>query len=63
MNFKRLLGMENASPEDEGEGPVVLMIEFHGKTYTRRYPDFETAQMRFPQYLADMAVLHSNTME
>ena len=57
MNFKRLLGMETGSSEDEGEGPVVLKIEYRGKTYTRRYPDFETAQLRFPQYLADLAVL------
>ena len=63
MNLKRLLGLGNDKPEDEGEGPVVLTIEFRGKTYTRRYPDFETAQMRFPQYLADMASLHSNAME
>ncbi|MCW3099944.1 MAG: hypothetical protein JWL77_5562 [Chthonomonadaceae bacterium] len=61
MNFKRLLGMTDQHPEDEGEGPVVLTIEFRGKTYTRRYPDFETAQMRFPEFLADMATLHSNT--
>ena len=57
MNFKRLLGMETGSSEDEGEGPVVLKIEYRGKTYTRRYPDFETAQLRFPQYLADLAAL------
>ena len=57
MNFKRLLGMETGSSEDEGEGPVVLKIEYQGKTYTRRYPDFETAQLRFPQYLADLAAL------
>ena len=63
MNFKRLLGMDNENPEDEGEGPVVLKIEFRGKTYTRRYPDFETAQLRFPQYLSDLATLHSNTLE
>lgn len=62
MNFKRLLGLEEETPEDEGEGPVVLKIEFRGKTYTRRYPDFETAQMRFPQYLADLASVHSNTL-
>ena len=49
--------METGSSEDEGEGPVVLKIEYRGKTYTRRYPDFETAQLRFPQYLADLAVL------
>ena len=63
MNLKHLLGMENKSPEDEGEGPVVLKIEYRGKTYTRRYPDFETAQLRFPLYLADMAALHSHVLE
>ena len=61
MNLKRLLGLENQNSEDEGEGPVAVMIEFRGKTYTRRYPDFETAQLRFPQYLSDLAALHSNT--
>jgi hypothetical protein len=63
MNLKRLLGLGKENPEDEGEGPVVLTIAFRGKSYTRRYPDFETAQLRFPQYLSDLATLHSNTIE
>ncbi len=62
MNLKRLLGLEDKEAE-EGEGPVAITIEFRGKTYTRRYPDFETAQLRFPQYLSDLATLHTNAME
>jgi hypothetical protein len=63
MNIKRLFGLDGPDPADEGEGPVAITIEFRGKSYTRRYPDFETAQMRFPQYLADLTTLHSNTLE
>jgi len=63
MNFKRMFGLGDPNPAEDGEGPVAITIEFRGKTYTRRYPDFETAQMQFPQYLADMATLHSNTIE
>ena len=63
MSLKRLFGREDQSPEDEGEGPVVLRVEFKGKTYTRRYPDLDTAQLRFPAYLSDLATLHRNTMD
>lgn len=62
MNFKRLFGWEDGTPEDEGEGPVVLTLTVQGKTYTRRYPDLETAQLRFPQFLSDMATLHGSAM-
>ena len=63
MNIKRMLGLDHQNPTDDGEGPVAITIEFRGKTYTRRYPDFGTAQMQFPQYLADMASLHSDTTD
>lgn len=63
MNIKQLFGGDREPSGEEGEGPVVLKVEFRGKTYTRRYPDFETAQLRFPQYLADLTALHSNTLE
>ena len=62
MNLKRLFGLENESLE-EGEGPVVLTLEFQGKLYTRRYPDLDTAQIRFPQFLSDLATLHRNAGE
>lgn len=58
MNLKRLLGFDEDIPEDEGEGPVVIRIEVNGKTFIRRYPDLDIAQLRFPQYLADLAALH-----
>ena len=63
MNLKRMLGFEEEIPEDEGEGQIVIRVEIGGKTYTRRYPDLQTAQMRFPQYLSDLATLHSNATE
>jgi hypothetical protein len=63
MNFKHLFGLKEEMPEDEGEGPVVIRVEFHGKIYTRRYPDLDTAQIRFPQYLSDLAALNRNTIE
>lgn len=63
MSLKRLFGLEDETPEEEGEGPVVVRIEFKGKTYTRRYPDLDTAQLRFPQYLADLAALHRNMVD
>ena len=63
MNLKRLFGMDDPIPEDEGEGPVVIRIEFHGKIYTRRYPDLDTAQLRFPLYLSDLAALNRNVMD
>jgi len=58
MNIKRLFGLDEDIPEDEGEGPVVIRIEINGKIYIRRYPDLDVAQMRFPQYLSDLAALH-----
>ncbi len=63
MDLKRLFGLEDAIPNEEGEGPVILRIEFQGKTYTRRYLDLDTAQLRFPQYLADLAALHRAVLE
>jgi hypothetical protein len=63
MNIKRLLGWEEEKPEEEGDGPIVITIEFQGKIYTRRYPDLDTAQIRFPQYLSDLATLHRNAVE
>lgn len=60
MSLKRLFGLEDEHPEEEGEGPVVIRVEVHGKTYTRRYPDLDTALLRFPQYLADLTALHRN---
>lgn len=63
MSLKRLFGLEDEHSDEEGEGPVVLRIEFRGKTYTRRYPDLDTAQLRFPQYLSDLAALHRNAMD
>lgn len=62
MNLKRLLGFDEQPPEDEGEGPVVIRVEVNGKTFVRRYPDLDTAQLRFPQYLADLAALHRNEL-
>lgn len=61
MSLRRLVGLQDESPTEEGEGPVVIRIEFRGKTYTRRYPDLDTAQLRFPQYLSDLAALHRST--
>jgi hypothetical protein len=62
MSLKRLFGFgDDENPEDEGEGPVVLRVEVHGKTYTRRYPDLDMALLRFPQFLNDLAALHRNT--
>ena len=63
MNLKRLFGLDEETPEEEGEGPVVLTLEFQGKRYTRRYPDLDTAQLRFPSFLSDLAALHRNTSE
>ena len=64
MSLKRLFGLEDDhSAEEEGEGPVVIRIEFHGKIYTRRYPDLDTAQLRFPPYLSDLATLHRDAMD
>lgn len=59
MSLKRLFGLEDEEPEEEGEGRIVIRVEVNGKTYTRRYPDLQMAQIRFPQYLADLAALHS----
>jgi hypothetical protein len=59
MSLKRLFGLENEPPEEEGEGNIVIRVEVNGKIYTRRYPDLQMAQIRFPQYLADLAALHS----
>lgn len=58
MSLKRLFGLEEENPEEEGEGKIVIRVEVNGKTYTRRYPDLQMAQIRFPQYLADLAALH-----
>ena len=63
MNLKRLLGLEDDKPEEEGEGLVILRIEFQGKIYMRRYPGLDTAQLRFPQYLSDLAALHRHAMD
>ena len=63
MSLKRLFGLEDEPPEEEGEGPVVIRIEYKGKIFTRRYPDLDTAQLRFPQYLSDLASLHRNAMD
>ncbi len=63
MSLKRLFGLEHEIPDEEGEGPVVIRIEFRGKTYTRRYPDLDTAELRFPQYLSDLASLHRNAQD
>jgi hypothetical protein len=63
MNLKHLFGLEDDEPEDEGEGPVIIRIEFQGKIYTRRYTDLDTAQLRFPQNLSDLAALHRNARE
>ena len=63
MNLKRLFGLEDENPAEEGEGPVSIQIEFQGKTYTRRYPDLDTAQLRFPQFLSDLAALHRNVSD
>jgi hypothetical protein len=62
MSLKRLFGLEDEKPEDEGEGPIVIRIEFQGKTYTRRYPDLDTALLRYPQYLSELAALHRNAL-
>jgi hypothetical protein len=61
MSLKRWLGLEAdpPEPEDEGEGDIVIRVEVNGKVYTRRYPDLQMAQIRFPQYLADLEALHS----
>lgn len=63
MNLRHLFGSKDESPEDEGDGPIVIKIEFRGRTYTRRYPDLDTAQLRFPRYLSDLAALHRNAEE
>ncbi|HZO87588.1 MAG TPA: hypothetical protein VFB38_04555 [Chthonomonadaceae bacterium] len=63
MRLKRLFGWEDDKPEDEGEGPIVIHVEFDGKTFTRRYPDLDTAQLRFPQYLSELAALHRNALD
>jgi hypothetical protein len=63
MSLKRLFGLEEDPPEDEGEGPVVIRIEIKGKIYTRRYPDLATAQLRFPPYLSDLAALHRDATD
>ncbi len=63
MNLKHLFGLDEEPLEEEGNGSVVLTIAFNGKTYTRRYPDLDTAQLRFPQYLSEIAVLHRSSEE
>lgn len=63
MRLDKLFGLGRDDDEDEGEGKVVIRVEVEGKTYTRRYHDMEMAQLRFPQALADLAVLHSRTSE
>ena len=63
MNLKRLFGLEDDKPEEEGEGPVVIRIEVQGKIFTRRYPDLDTAQLRFPPYLSELAALHRNALD
>ena len=62
LNLRSLFGRED-SPEEEGDGPVVIRVEVNGRTFTRRYPDRETAQLRFPQYLSDLAALQCNVVE
>lgn len=63
MRLKHLFGLEDDQPQDEGEGPIVIRVEFAGKTFTRRYPDLDTAQLRFPQYLSELAALHRNALD
>jgi len=63
MRLKQLFGLDDKKPEEEGEGPIVIRVEFDGKTFTRRYPDLDTAQLRFPQYLSELAALHRNTLD
>ena len=63
MNFKHMFGLKDEMPDDEGEGPVVIRVEFDGKVRTRRYPDLDMAQLRFPPYLSDLAALHRNATE
>jgi hypothetical protein len=56
--FGRLFGKGEAVQEGEGEGPIVIRVEFHGRTFVQRYSDLEMAQIRFPQYLADLTALY-----
>ncbi len=51
MRLKRLFGWEDDKPEDEGEGPIVIHVEL------------DTAQLRFPQYLSELAALHRNALD
>ncbi len=58
MRLSRLFGRGDEETPEEGVGNVVIRVEVGGKTYVQRYADLEMAQIRFPQYLADLQALH-----
>jgi hypothetical protein len=60
MVMRRLFGSGDDDPENTQEGPVTIRIEVDGKTYIQRYTDLAMAQLRFPQYLADIAAVHGS---
>src|SRR5258708_3230690 len=63
MVWEKLFGSKENSSSEEGTGNVVIRVEVGGKTYVRRYADLESAQLRFPQYLADLAALQTRQDE
>ena len=56
--LSRLFGGHDEEAEDEGTGGVEIRISFRGKVFTQRYADLDMAQLRFPQYLADLNAVH-----
>lgn len=59
----RIFGRDEDEENKREPGNVVIRVEVNGKTYTQRYADMEMAQIRFPQYLADLAALQSRQSE
>ncbi len=58
MVFRKLFGQDDEEANGDPEGKVIIRIEVDGKTYVQRYADLEMAQIRFPQYLADLIAVH-----
>lgn len=57
MGLRKLFGRGDDDETPQEEGGVTIRVEVNGKTYRQWYPDLAMAQIRFPQYLADLNAL------
>lgn len=56
--LSRLFGGHDEESSEREAGGVEIRVAFRGKVFTQRYADLDMAQLRFPQYLADLNAVH-----